>query len=315
MVSRTIHTADGSVRGLRRADAAARAGAVVEQQAGRFRGMRRHRREGRDQGRAGPPGSATAIRNSPAGASPAAATPISISCRTGTSTSPGRTRRRKSRRKSTKQYIAYLEQERRSTIAAAFTARQQQLVQQASLKSEGEKIPVPRGNPARQQQAAATSESAVRRPEVWRPEVTDQGHQLRQGFLLLRMAAAFRRHQGHQEAVQPVAEQAEAELTRPKRSSLRSIDVRRPVRTRAEPHTAVPRTVRALSRQTSFAIIAGRWLRCRFKPAAHPGSARASSSGEPLPATSALLISATMRRDSGTCSPWRSAISVMTPCR
>jgi hypothetical protein len=55
------------------------------------------------------------------------------------------------------EYIAYLEQERRSTIAAAFTARQRQ-VQQASLKSEVEKVPVPRQNPARQQ-AAATSES------------------------------------------------------------------------------------------------------------------------------------------------------------
>lgn len=53
------------------------------------------------------------------------------------------------------EYIAYLEQERRSTIAAAFTARQQQ-VQQASLKSDVEKIPVPRVNPARQ--AATTSE-------------------------------------------------------------------------------------------------------------------------------------------------------------
>jgi hypothetical protein len=54
------------------------------------------------------------------------------------------------------EYIAYLERERRSTIAAAFTARQRQ-VQQASLKSEVEKVPVPRQNPARQQ-AAATSE-------------------------------------------------------------------------------------------------------------------------------------------------------------
>jgi hypothetical protein len=54
------------------------------------------------------------------------------------------------------EYIAYLEQERRSTIAAAFTARQRQ-VQQASLKSEVEKVPVPRQNPARQQ-AAVTSE-------------------------------------------------------------------------------------------------------------------------------------------------------------
>jgi hypothetical protein len=55
------------------------------------------------------------------------------------------------------EYIAYLERERRSTIAAAFTARQRQ-VQQASLKSEVEKVPVPRQNPARQQ-AAVTSES------------------------------------------------------------------------------------------------------------------------------------------------------------
>ena len=55
------------------------------------------------------------------------------------------------------EYIAYLEQERRSTIAAAFTARQRQ-VQQVSLKSEVEKVPVPRGNPAKQQQAAVSSE-------------------------------------------------------------------------------------------------------------------------------------------------------------
>ncbi|MDB5582521.1 MAG: hypothetical protein JWR80_7697 [Bradyrhizobium sp.] len=60
------------------------------------------------------------------------------------------------------EYIAYLEQERRSTIAAAFTARQRE-VQQVSLKSDVEKVPVPRGNPIRQQQqqqqqAAATSE-------------------------------------------------------------------------------------------------------------------------------------------------------------
>jgi hypothetical protein len=59
-------------------------------------------------------------------------------------------------RKIDEEYIAYLEQERRSTIAAAFTAKQQQL-QQASLKTGMEKIPVPRQNPARQQ-AAATGE-------------------------------------------------------------------------------------------------------------------------------------------------------------
>lgn len=60
-------------------------------------------------------------------------------------------------RKIDEEYIAYLEQERRSTIVAAFTAKQRQLQQQASLKTETEKIPVPRENPARQQ-AAATGE-------------------------------------------------------------------------------------------------------------------------------------------------------------
>jgi hypothetical protein len=39
------------------------------------------------------------------------------------------------------------------------------------------------------------------------------------------------------------------------------------------------------------------------------------SFGEPLPETSAHLISSTTRRDNGTFSPCRSAISVMTPCR
>src|ERR1700692_2800630 len=39
------------------------------------------------------------------------------------------------------------------------------------------------------------------------------------------------------------------------------------------------------------------------------------SPGEPFLSPSARLISATMRRDNGTCSPRRSAISVMTPWR
>ena len=57
-------------------------------------------------------------------------------------------------------YIAYLDQERRSTIAAAFTAKQQQLLQQASLKTESGKIPVPRVNPARQQAAVASEQKS-----------------------------------------------------------------------------------------------------------------------------------------------------------
>jgi hypothetical protein len=53
------------------------------------------------------------------------------------------------------EYIAYLDQERRSTIAAAFAAKQQQ-VKQASLKSGIEKTPLPRQSPVKQR--AATSD-------------------------------------------------------------------------------------------------------------------------------------------------------------
>jgi hypothetical protein len=59
------------------------------------------------------------------------------------------------------QYIAYLDQERRSTIAAAFAAKQQQ-VQQASLKSETEKVPVPRESPVKQQAAASDLRARAR---------------------------------------------------------------------------------------------------------------------------------------------------------
>jgi hypothetical protein len=44
------------------------------------------------------------------------------------------------------QYTAYLENQRRSSIAAAFAAKQQQLQQQASLKSDGEKAPPATGS-------------------------------------------------------------------------------------------------------------------------------------------------------------------------
>ena len=55
------------------------------------------------------------------------------------------------------QYTAYLENQRRNTIAAAFTAKQalqqqesQQRVQQVSLRTEVEKIPVPVASPVKQ---------------------------------------------------------------------------------------------------------------------------------------------------------------------
>ena len=55
------------------------------------------------------------------------------------------------------QYTAYLENQRRSTITAAFAAKQQQQqqqapqgVQQASLRAETEKVPVPVASPVKQ---------------------------------------------------------------------------------------------------------------------------------------------------------------------
>ena len=59
------------------------------------------------------------------------------------------------------QYTAYLDKQRRSTIAAAFAAKQFQ-VQQASLRRAVEKVPVPRESPAKQQAAAGDSKSRTR---------------------------------------------------------------------------------------------------------------------------------------------------------
>jgi len=60
------------------------------------------------------------------------------------------------------QYTAYLEKERRNTIAAAFTAKQQQSqqprqpqqLQQVALKTETEKVPVPVASPLKRMRAA-----------------------------------------------------------------------------------------------------------------------------------------------------------------
>ena len=52
------------------------------------------------------------------------------------------------------QYTAYLDNQRRSSIAAAFAAKQQQLLQ-ASLKSEVEKTPVTTGSTGKPQTAAS----------------------------------------------------------------------------------------------------------------------------------------------------------------
>jgi hypothetical protein len=49
------------------------------------------------------------------------------------------------------QYTAYLDSQRRSSIAAAFAAKQQQQLQQASLKSENEKAPLATGSTGKPQ--------------------------------------------------------------------------------------------------------------------------------------------------------------------
>lgn len=59
------------------------------------------------------------------------------------------------------QYTVYLENQRRSSIAAAFAAKQQeQPAQQTSLKSDATapKVPLPRARPTEQQQAAAATD-------------------------------------------------------------------------------------------------------------------------------------------------------------
>src|SRR6478735_9538078 len=64
------------------------------------------------------------------------------------------------------QYTAYLESQRRNSIAAAFTAKQaqqqesQQGVQQASLRSEPEKIPVPVASPVKRAERIKASNCA-----------------------------------------------------------------------------------------------------------------------------------------------------------
>jgi hypothetical protein len=60
------------------------------------------------------------------------------------------------------QYTLYLENQRRSTIAAAFAARQQQQLQ-ASLKSDAPKVPLPQERP-KQQAAAPAAPAAEIRP-------------------------------------------------------------------------------------------------------------------------------------------------------
>ena len=175
------------VAGLRRAEPGARACAVVAQRAGRFRGMRRHGREGEDQG-----GQDLALaecnakfagRRKPGGGY---AYYDFMQDRTFDIAGPNPTpeeqkiyRRaihRLSRGAAAQQHRGRVHRE-----ASAAAAESQQGVQQASLRSETEQVPVPLASP-------------VSRP---RPS----GHPTARRSILLRMAAAFAKHRRFEETV------------------------------------------------------------------------------------------------------------------
>jgi hypothetical protein len=60
------------------------------------------------------------------------------------------------------QYTAFLDRERRSSIAAAFAAKQQQQIQQAAFKSETEKVPLPAEAPNKPQANTADLRSRMK---------------------------------------------------------------------------------------------------------------------------------------------------------
>jgi hypothetical protein len=87
------------------------------------------------------------------------------------------------------QYIAYLDQERRSTIAAAFAAKQQQVqvqqmqqVQQTALKSQTEKVPMPRQNPVKQQAAASDLRARAKAAQCARDSFSCEWPRLSEGI-------------------------------------------------------------------------------------------------------------------------------------
>jgi hypothetical protein len=80
------------------------------------------------------------------------------------------------------QYTAFLDQERRSSIAAAFTAKQQQ-VQQASLKQGAiEKVPVPVEAPNKQQPAAGDLRSRMKSGDCARHSFSCEWPRLSEGL-------------------------------------------------------------------------------------------------------------------------------------
>jgi len=85
------------------------------------------------------------------------------------------------------QYTVYLDSQRRSSIAAAFTARQQQL-QQATFKSETEKVPVPVEAPNKSAAAAHNLRSRAKAANCAQHSFSCEWQRLSEGIKDLKKA-------------------------------------------------------------------------------------------------------------------------------
>jgi hypothetical protein len=89
------------------------------------------------------------------------------------------------------QYTAFLDQERRSSIAAAFAAKQQQQLQQASLKSETretQKVPLPVEAPNKPQPAANDLRSRIKTANCTKPSFSCEWPRLSESIKDLKKA-------------------------------------------------------------------------------------------------------------------------------
>jgi hypothetical protein len=86
------------------------------------------------------------------------------------------------------QYTAFLDQERRSNIAAAFAIKQQQQLQQASLKSETQKVPLPVEAPNKPQPAANDLRSRMKNTNCAKPSFSCEWPQLSERIKHLKKA-------------------------------------------------------------------------------------------------------------------------------
>ena len=187
-----IRLVDGRDRRLLRAAAFARPCAVVDARAGRFRGMRRRRGKGGDQGSQGR-GSRECNAKFAGRRKPGGGYTYFDFMQNRNFDIAGPNPTPEEQKRIDEQYTDYLDRERRSSIAAAFAAKQQQQqLQQASLRSETEKAP--RASEAPSKPPAARE----------RDQAAHEDRELRAAFVLLRLAAAFRRPQGPEEAVRLV---------------------------------------------------------------------------------------------------------------